>query len=67
MNSKDRSTLITIYMILIGLTISGPIIALYITLPFGLPVVLTIALIANLIISKKYYTDMIRSIAKLKS
>lgn len=61
MNSKDRSTLTTIYRILIGLTISGPIIALYITLPFNLPVVFTIALIANLIISKKYYTDMIRN------
>jgi len=61
MNSKDRSTLTTIYRTLIGLTISGPIIALYITLPLNLPVVLTIALIANLIISKKYYTDLVRN------
>lgn len=61
MNSKDKSILTTIYRIFIALTICGPIMALFISLPFGLPVVLTIALIANLIMSMKYYNELVRS------
>lgn len=61
MNIQDQSILITIYRIFIALTICGPIMALFISLPFGLPVVLTIALIANLIMSMKYYNELVRS------
>jgi len=61
MNSQDKSILTTIYRIFIALTICGPIMALFISLPFGLPVVLTIALIANLIMSMKYYNELVRS------
>lgn len=61
MNNQDQSILTTIYRIFIALTICGPIMALFISLPFGLPVVLTIALIANLIMSMKYYNELVRS------
>lgn len=61
MNTQDQSILTTIYRIFIGLTISGPIMALFISLPFNLPVVLTIAIIANIIISVKYYNELVRS------
>jgi hypothetical protein len=61
MNTQDQSILTTIYRIFIALTICGPIMALFISLPFGLPVVLTIAIIANIIISVKYYNELVRS------
>jgi hypothetical protein len=61
MNTQDQSILTTIYRIFIALTICGPIMALFISFPFGLPVVLTIALIANLIMSMKYYNELVRS------
>lgn len=61
MNQQDQSTLTTIYRTMIGLTITAPFMALFITLPLNLPVVLTTALIANIILSAKYYTDTSRT------
>ncbi len=61
MNQQDQSTLTTIYRTMIGLTIAAPFMALFITLPLNLPVVLTTALIANMILSAKYYKDTIRT------